>query len=157
MKDPQVEELKKPQEPKTSTLQRSENAETSEKAWKEKKNNCRHQCNHRAPKDGRLQKRSTPATGVNNTSIAGGGNSRRNQNRGARQDPAYTTHWNCNIKSHYAIKWPEPSKPINKYRSWQPPRWWLVLIKRLQKLFWIEYPTSTTRLNSAKIKRQLEP
>ena len=113
MKDPQVEELKKPQEPKVPAPHCSENAETSEKAWKEKKNNRRHWRGHWASKDGRPQERSTPATGVNNTSTAGGENSRKNQNRGARQDPAQAICWNCDKKGHYANKCLEPSKPKN--------------------------------------------
>ena len=42
MKDFQVKELKKPQEPKGSAPQHFKNAETCEKARKEKKNNYRH-------------------------------------------------------------------------------------------------------------------
>ena len=88
MKSPQVKETKKPQESKPLDFQRSENAETSEKARKEKKNNCRHWRGHRAPKGGRLQEESTPSTGIDNTSTAKSGTSKKNQNRGARQDPA---------------------------------------------------------------------
>ena len=53
MKDPQVKELKNPQELKAPALQRFENAETFEKAWKEKKNDRHHRRGHWAPKDGR--------------------------------------------------------------------------------------------------------
>ena len=87
MKDARVEELKKPQKPKVSAPQHSENAEISEKARKEKKNNCRHRRGYRAPKDGKPQEGYTPATGVNNSSTSGVENSQRNQNRGGGQDP----------------------------------------------------------------------
>ena len=102
MKDPQVKELKKPQEPKAPACQCSENAGTSKKAWKEKKNNSRHQRSYQAPKDSSAQEKSTPVTGVNNTSTAEGRNSKKNQNRGARRDPAQATCWNCDKKGHYA-------------------------------------------------------
>ena len=88
MKDLQVEELKKPLEPKAPALQHFENAENSGKARKEKKNNCRQQRGYWAPKDGRPQERSNPATEINNTFTAGGGTSRKNQNRGAKQNQA---------------------------------------------------------------------
>ena len=113
MKDPRVEKSKKPQEPKVPALQRSKNVETSEKAQKKKKNNCRHQCGHRAPKDIRPQEGSTIATKVKNTSTAGGETLRRNQNKGARQDSAQVICWNCNKKGNYTNKCPEPQKPKN--------------------------------------------
>ena len=58
--------------------QRSENADTSEKAWKEKKKN-----DQRNRRDCRAQKSSTPAIGVN-TKTSGGGNFKRKN----RPDPA---------------------------------------------------------------------
>ena len=74
----------RPQKPKTQAPLRSDNAETSEKAWKEKKNDRQHQRGHRASQDRKPQEGSTPATEVNNTLTSGGGNSRKNQNKGSR-------------------------------------------------------------------------
>ena len=59
------------QESETQAPQRFENADSSEKAWKEKKKN-----NQKNRRDCRTQEGSTPATGVN-TKTSGGGNSRR--------------------------------------------------------------------------------
>ena len=63
IKDLQSKELKKPQKPKAPAPQRFKNIETSEKAWKEKKNDCRHQRGHQIPKDGRPQEGSTRPPG----------------------------------------------------------------------------------------------
>ena len=113
MKDLRVEKSKKPQELKAPAPQCFENVETFEKARKEKKNNRCHWRGYRPPKDGRPQKRSTPATGVNNTSIARDGNSRKNKNRGARQDPAQAIYWNYNKNGYFANKYPQPPKLKN--------------------------------------------
>ena len=103
----------RPQEPKTQAYQRFDNAEISKKAWKEKKNDRRHQKGHQAPQDGKPWEGFTPATGVNNISTSGGRNSQKNQNRGGRQDPAQATCWNWDKKCHYANKCPEPPKSQN--------------------------------------------
>ena len=79
MKDPQVEKPKlKSQKQKAQALQRSESTKIPEKAWKEKKNYCQHCWGHQAPRDKRLKEASIPATRVNNTSTAKGGNLRKN-------------------------------------------------------------------------------
>ena len=84
----------RPQESKTQALQRSENADTSEKAWKEKKKN-----DQRNKRDRRAQEGSTLATGIN-TKTSGGDNSKRKN----RPDPVQITGWNCNQKGHYSSK-----------------------------------------------------
>ena len=71
----------RPQKSKTQTLQRSENADTSEKAWKEKKKN-----NQKNRRDCRAQEVSTAATKIN-TKTSGGGNPRKKN----WQDPALVT------------------------------------------------------------------
>ena len=101
------------QEPKAQALQHSDNADTSKKARKEKKNNRWHRRGHRAPQDGRSQEGSTQAIGVNNTSTSEGKNSQKNQNRDGRQDLAQATCWNYDKKGHYANKCPKSLKLKN--------------------------------------------
>ena len=66
MKDPRVEEPKsKPQKSKAPALQRSNNAKTSEKAWKEKKkNDWKHRQSRRSDDE---SPRAITATGGNMT------------------------------------------------------------------------------------------
>ena len=122
IKDPQVEEPEKSQELKPPALQHSENAETFEKTQKKKKNKCHHQCGHRAPKNGRLKGRFTPATKVNNTPA--NGDLRKNQNRPTKQDQVLATCQNCNQKGHNANRCPQRKKePKNQYQFQQLPHW----------------------------------
>ena len=141
------------QEPKARAPQRFNNAEISEKAWKEKINNRRHQRSYPPPQDWRPREGSTSAIWVNDISTSGGGNSRKNQNRGSRQDSAQATCWNCDKKGNHANKCPEPLKAKNYYRSWQSLRRWLVLVRRLQRWSWIGFPVFTTCCNSEKIRK----
>ena len=68
----------RPQKSKTQALQRSENADTSEKVWKEKKKN-----NQSNKRDCRAQEDSTLATRVNTKTSVGGNSGKKN-----RPDPA---------------------------------------------------------------------
>ena len=106
MKDPRVEEPKsRPQESKVPALQRSNSAETSEKAWKEKKKN---DCQNK--KDCRAREGSTPATGVNTTDAD---DSKKKRSGSNRRDPSEVVCYNCNKKGHYSNKCPEPPKSKN--------------------------------------------
>ena len=105
MKDPRVEEPKKPQESKASAPQRSDSTETSEQARKEKKKKDRRYCG-RKPQD------STPATGVNSTNTSGGHSSGSGRSQ-PQKDLSQINCYNCNKKGHYATKCPEPPKAKN--------------------------------------------
>ena len=105
MKDPRVEEPKKPKESKAPSPQRSDSTETSEQARKEKKKKDRRYCG-RKPQD------STPATGVNSTNTSGGHSSGSGRSQ-PQKDLSQINCYNCNKKGHYATKYPEPPKAKN--------------------------------------------
>ena len=65
MKDPRVEEPKKPKESKALAPQHSDSTETSKQAWKEKKKKDRKYC-------GQKLQDSTPAIGINSTNTLRG-------------------------------------------------------------------------------------
>ena len=105
MKDQRVEEPKcKLQESKASAFQRSDNAKTSKKAWKEKKKNDRKHRQFRRSDDEFPS--ATTATGGNTTNNSAGGSR-------PQKDVSQITCYNCNKKGHYATKCPEPPKAKN--------------------------------------------
>ena len=99
MKDPRVEELKsRPQKSKTPAPQRSDSSETFKQARKVKKKKDKQHWGRKP------QESSTPATGVNNTFVAGSQ---------TQKDVSQVICFNCNKKGHYSNKYPKPLKPKN--------------------------------------------
>ena len=106
MKDPMVKKPKsRPQESKALAPQRSDSAETSEKARKEKKKN---DCQNK--RDGCAQKGYTPATGVNTTNAD---DNKKKKNVSNRRDPSEVVCYNCNKTGHYSNKCLKPPKSKN--------------------------------------------
>ena len=112
----------------------SKRAETSKKPRRDhqKGKHNRNCCNY-GPRSSRPQG-SIPATWINTTKTLAQNNCGRDQlARWENKDMSRTICYNCNKKTHFANQCPEPRKPKNLYWSWRLPRWWLVLVGRLQK------------------------
>ena len=107
LKDSRVEEPKA-RGPDSTTPPRP-NPESSTKAWREKKKDCR-----RHDQQQRQQEGSTPATGVK-VAEPGEFHPRKNQKNRNRsswtaRDPSQVKCYNCQKIDHYAHKCPEPPK-----------------------------------------------
>ena len=105
IKDSRFEKPKsKPQKSKTPAPQRSDNAEISEKARKEKKKNDRKHWQFRRSDNESL--RATIATGGNTTNDSAEG-------PWTQKDVSQIICYNCNEKGHYATKCPKSPKSKN--------------------------------------------
>ena len=148
MKDPRVEKPKsRAQKLKVPASQRfTNNAEICEQAWKEKKKNEKWERRNRE----RGPQNSTSTTEANSTST---GKEKSKWNGSNRRDPSQITYWNCSKKGHYADKSLKPPKSKNYCESAQPPRQWLVLIRRLRRWSLTGSLVSITRFSYRRIKR----